>query len=503
MACVTIRSLSQSRREDRTLRTSVRVFLVALVVGLAPSDARAADAVALNNEPPALAAMQGFRGRIDYLARREGETQESTVQGTLVIGDHRWTLDERTAAYTLHADDTGASIASHNDALTVGDLFEADSLANAWAAAVAALATQPVTATDTPNSWISSEGIRIYVDASGSQLLGIADVAGRNDIGYVFDEWTQAGPLAVPQQILRLRRGMPDARYDVTSYSVTPSASAGSPVSRPVVPSVNVQPAASARATASSAAVPAANLLQLQLAALACLLLGALFVAVWTRRDALLLTLCRRMARDPRGWRRVGVSIFVGPDGALHFDGLRYRVGPHFYNRAALVQCSTLFLRVSAPGVPHNVILARRFGPAELGIRQRPTRRPTAAGFTLVETLLATTLFSAIVLFGIYPALVVLSRADALAQERGQAVSIASNALEDETAASAYGMQTGTATTVVDGLTLTVAIGPGANTFEHDIDIRVADNAGNVLAHVSSILGPPVKAPPNSSGGPP
>jgi type II secretory pathway pseudopilin PulG len=148
------------------------------------------------------------------------------------------------------------------------------------------------------------------------------------------------------------------------------------------------------------------------------------------------------------------------------------------------------------------VILARRFRPAELGIRRHPTRR-TAPGFTLVETIIATALFSAVILFGIYPALAVLSRADALAQERARAVAIASNALEDEEAACAYGVQTGSLTTTVDGLVLTVSVQPGATSFENDLDISVADKSGKVLAHLASIIGPPVQAPPNSSGGPP
>jgi type II secretory pathway pseudopilin PulG len=492
------------------LKTSGRVLILLLAfcfcaVCATPNRARgdSASTATAAAVPPALADLRGFRGRVDYTAYREDESQAPAIEGSLNVDERGWELDERASAYVLHADAAHTSVTSHGDTMAVVDLFEAGALANAWAAALGTLAAHPITATDNPNSWISSEGLRIYLDASGSRLIGIADIAGRNDVGYVFDDWTRSGPITVPQHILRLRRGIPDARYAISHYSVTPAVSVAPLTVRQVLPSMTLGASGRARAIGWSAPGPsAAAMLPFQFAVLACLLLAALFVAGWTRRDALVLTLCRKMARDPRGWRRAGISIFVGPDGVLHFNGLRYRVGPHFYNRAALIQYSALFLRVSAPGVPHVVILARRFRPTELGIRQRPSRRP-APGFTLVETIIATALFSGVILFGIYPALAVLSRADALARERARAVAIASNALEDEEAACAYGVQTGSLTTTVDGLVLTVTVQPGATSFENDLDISVGDNSGKVLAHLASIIGPPVQAPPNSSGGPP
>jgi hypothetical protein len=164
-----------------------------------------------------------------------------------------------------------------------------------------------------------------------------------------------------------------------------------------------------------------------------------------------------------------------------------------------------LFLRVSAPGVPRASILPRKFRPIDLGIASRRTRKSAARAYTLVETIVATALFASIILFGIYPALAALSRADALAQARSLAVIIASNALSDEQAADYYdgGAPQGTTVTDVDGLVLTVTVTANGFRGARDLDITVTDGGGDTLASVASMLGPPVKAPPDSGGGPP
>jgi hypothetical protein len=233
----------------------------------------------------------------------------------------------------------------------------------------------------------------------------------------------------------------------------------------------------------------------LEFSALCTLLAAVIFGIAWTRRDGMIAALCRRLARDPRGWRRAGISVFIGPDGVLHFDGNRYRVGPHFYQRAALVQCSLLFIRVSAPAVPKIVILSRRFRPVDLGIRSAPRR--STAGFTLIEAIIATALFSAILVLGIYPALVSLARADGMAEQRQLAAQVATNALADEEAAFAYsaGARRGATSSSVDGLTVTVSVEPGFTRFVDDLDITVTDAAGDTLAHVASALGPAVRPP--------
>ena len=126
-------------------------------------------------------------------------------------------------------------------------------------------------------------------------------------------------------------------------------------------------------------------------------------------------------------------------------------------------------------------------------------------GFTLVEALFASAMFTAIVLLAIYPAMAAIARASAMASEREQAAVIASDALSDEEAVNDYdgGAPDGSATTVVNGLTLVVAVSPGSLRGEHDLDIRVSAPDGTELAHVTSWLGMPVTAPPNSGGGPP
>src|SRR5207253_1503032 len=110
-------------------------------------------------------------------------------------------------------------------------------------------------------------------------------------------------------------------------------------------------------------------------------------------------------------------------------------------------------------------------------------------------------LFAAVILLGVYPALIAAARADALARDRAAALVIATNAVADEQAADAYGrrLPDGVAVTRVDGFTLTVTVTPAAPRFMSDLDVQVADAGGRVLAHVVSFLGPPV-LPPRQSG---
>jgi hypothetical protein len=119
--------------------------------------------------------------------------------------------------------------------------------------------------------------------------------------------------------------------------------------------------------------------------------------------------------------------------------------------------------------------------------------------------MLATALFAGIVLLAVYPAIAAVARADAMARERAEAVVLASNALADEEAASAYDASGsfGTTTTSVDGLTMTVTVSRGTIRDESDLDVVVTDSTGSVLAHVVSWLGVAVGAPPGSNEGPP
>jgi len=311
------------------------------------------------------------------------------------------------------------------------------------------------------------------------------------------------GPLEVPHRILRLRGGKPSASYTVSDYVVQPAVEGQA---RAAMPGPGLKPT-----TVFSRALrfyngPVFDVIWAQRAAAIAfsLLVLALGVVAWSRRDALIGALCERMAGDPRGWRTAGASIFIEPDGTMLLDGSKYRVGPHFYNRTTLVQRSILFVRVSAPAVPHVVILPRKFTRRELGVRSGASRR-AAPGFTLIETMMATALFSGVVLLAVYPAIAAVARADAMASARAEAIVLASNALADQETANAYETSAsfGATTTSVDGLTITVTVAPGTIRDESDLDIVVTDGAGDVLAHVVTWLGIGVAAPPGSGGGPP
>jgi prepilin-type N-terminal cleavage/methylation domain-containing protein len=438
--------------------------------------------------PPVLEQMRDFRGSLSYVATREGAGSLDLLHGTLRVDAAGWQLDEATSVVTLHASNVGSYVVAAGQDGIVDDPFEAEPLHNAWAAALGVFATGGAVQSG-PGSWSSPSGLRAYVNSAGDRLVGVVDSTGRNQIAYVFDDWMRQGALAVPARILRLRAGRPDAIFTITSYRlfpVTPPWTGGTVA----MPSFGL-PSATAVTAALQTPLPIPySTLRLELAALVSMLFVAIFAGFWTRRDAFVLALCKRLARDPRGWRRAGTSLFVGPDGALVFDGIRYRVGPYYYNRAALVQCSMLFLRVSAPGVLYPVILPRRFRPIDLGIRM-------ARGFTLVETLLAMALFAAVILLAVYPAISALSRAAELAHERAAATVIAANALADEEAAYGYGAASsiGSSTTTADGFTLLISIVPAQARGTATMTIRVSDANGNTVADLASLLGPPVKPP--------
>lgn len=449
--------------------------------------------------PPALASMRDFRGRIDYTVERDG--QNVVVDGTLIVDDKGWILDERTRSFDLHADPKSASLKPPlGDAVVVDDLFDSDALSNAWAPLLGESATSAVTRTDSPALWDDGR-LRIFLDPGGSQLIGFRET--RDDVAYTLDDWWAVGPLDVPHRILRLRAGEPSASYTVRDYVVRPAVDGQG---RPAKAAVGLIPTTEdTRAFRVEGFAPLDIAWPQRVAAIAfALLVLALGIVAWSRRDALIEVLCERMARDPRGWRTAGVTVFIEPDGTMTLDGSKYRVGSPFYNRAALVQRSILFVRVSAPAVPHVVILPRKFTRVELGVRARPSRKP-APGFTLIETMLATALFAGIVLLAVYPAIAAVARADAIASERAEAVVLATNALADQEAASAYETSAtyGTTTTTSNGLTVTVNVSAGTIRDESDLDIAVTDSSGDILAHVVTWLGAGVGAPPNSSGGPP
>ena len=449
--------------------------------------------------PPVLTSMHDFRGRIDYVAKRDGDS--AVVDGTLIVDDQGWILDERARSFDLHANPKSASVRqSAGDPITVDDLFGSDALSNAWAPLLGESATSAVGKTDSPALWDSGD-LRVFLDPAGSQVIGFRET--RDDVAYTLDDWWAVGPLEVPHRILRLRRGEPSASYTVSDYVVQPAVVG---LGRGAAPTVGLALPARSSRLLNFDDVPDFDVTWAQRAAAIAfsLLVLALGIVAWSRRDALIGALCVRMSRDPRGWRTAGISVFVEPDGVMTVDGSRYRVGAHFYNRAALVQRSVLFVRVSSPAVPHIVILPRKFTRVELGLAVRAPRKH-APGFTLVETMVATALFAGVVLLAVFPAIAAVARADSIASKRAEAVVLASNALADEEAVSAYDTSGsfGKTTTSVDGLTTTVTVSPGTIRDESDLDVVVTDDTGDVLAHVVSWLGVAVRPPSSSSGGPP
>jgi len=481
--------LEASSAGARNLSALVSALCGICIVAIAPGPASAEPL------PPALADVRSFRGRIDYVATRDNRPAADAIAGALIVSGSGFRLDEQERAYSFHTTGDGATVSYGDDAISIDDALAADALANAWAFAVGALATEPLTRVESAGAWSSRSGFSVYLNPAGDRVTGFVDDAARGQTAYVLDAWTHVGSLDLPGRIMRLRGGVPDGSFTISDYVVSPSP-AGDDTTRLGAGNGADISASSLHPTPGAVRgmvfpKPIATGL-LVLAALLVLGLGAI---AWTQRREWIVSLCRHLARDPRGWRHAGISLFVGPDGALHFNGMTYRVGPHFYNRAALVQVSWLFVRVSSPAVPHAVVLPRRYRPIDLGIR--PVSRRAAQGFTLVETIVATALFAMVLLFGIYPALVMLSRADAVAQTRALAAQVAANALSDVQAAFAYdaGASTGTATSSIDGLTLTVTIEPTEQHAVDSIAIEVADPSGQVLASVASLVGPPVHAP--------
>lgn len=449
--------------------------------------------------PPALASMRDFRGRIDYTVERDG--QSIVVDGTLIVDDKGWILDERARSFDLHADPKSASMKPPSgDAIIVDDLFDSDALSNAWAPLLGESATSAVARTDSPARWVDGD-LRIFLDPAGSQVIGFRET--RDDVAYTLDDWWAVGPLDVPHRILRLRDGEPSASYTVRDYVVRPAVEGQGHPAKPAAGLVSTNENSPALRPENFPPIDVAWPQRAAAIAFAIFAL-ALGIVAWSRRDALIGALCDRMARDPRGWRTAGITVFVEPDGTMTVDGSRYRVGPHFYNRAALVQHSILFVRVTAPAVPHVVILPRKFTRVELGVRGRPSRK-AATGFTLIETMVATALFAGVILLAVFPAIAAVARADSIASERAEAIVLASNALTDQETASAYETSPtyGTTTTTADGLTVTVSVSAGTIRDESDLDIAVTDSSGDVLAHVVTWIGAGVGAPPNSSGGPP
>ncbi len=449
---------------------------------------------------PVLDQAHTFRGRISYVVHQADLVSAPDVRGDLTVSPNSWTLREQSPQQTALAGTGGATVDGGGVHVGVDDPLAAGSIANAWAVAIGTLATGPVAADGGDGVWKSAR-LRMYLDDARSSVVGLADVAGSANVSFAFDDWEDVGGMQLPQRVLRLRDGVPEASYSITGYTVTrafpeaPIPTAPAPHRAPIADSSLGWTAGQSPIRLVGVAFP----WRLLSTAFGLLLLAVLVVA-WTRRDALIERVRRIVQDDPRGWTARGVSVFVSPEGRLHFDGAEYRVGAEFFDRMAVVQTSPLFLRVGSRDVPRAVVLARKFRPAAVFAGQTTARRPRSAhGFSLIETLVAVALFAMVMVGAVFPTLVVMARGDAIAATQEDAVRIAANALGDQEAACAYGAVTdGTVTSQIGQLSLTVAVGPSATGVAgaSDIDVTVTDASGRTLAAAASTVGPAVPIPP-------
>lgn len=442
--------------------------------------------------PAALANLQSFQGRITYSAHRLDGSNATPVAGSLTVTVDSWTLEERGRQVVLHASSAQSWMNNGSQSVVFDDPFAVGALVNSWAALLGASAGASLTPSAAGPSWNSSAGLRFYLDSSSSQVLGVAD--SRSNITFAYSNWVEVNGVRLPQSILRLRDGVEDASFLVDGYAVE-WAPKGPPATTPQ------KDVARAPADEPGAAVihtPPARPWQ-PYAVLFMLFVLGVGVVAWTRRDVLGDRLIRHLSADPRGWRDEGTTVLVSPEGVLHFEGRPYFVGAAFYNEPTTVQSSPLFIRISSPQVPRVLIVARKFArPAILG---RQSARARSAGFTLVEALTAMALFAGVIVAVVFPALVALSQADRLAQQRQVALQIAKNALVDEEAALEYGsaIDDRSVNSTVNGMKVTVTISASAIAGAHDLSVAVTDSSERTLARMATLVGPPVPAPGTST----
>lgn len=444
--------------------------------------------------PSVLAHLASFHGQLTYRAHRV-EAPEDGVAGTLRVEPGAWALDETQNCCHLHASDRGSWLRSNDLTLSFDDPLRVDTLVNSWAVLLGIANATHLQRDRNGTSWTSSSGLRIYLDATGTQVLGIADT--RGGIAFSYSDWTDDSGLSLPRSIVRLRAGTPDASFIVDDYQAqwsVPSVPAFA-----AAPDVRAQPAEQVAQQQAPANVSWGVGLWNIMAAFA---LCAVLIALWMRRDALMERVGAKLAHDPNAWQPAATNLSVSAEGMLSFEGCSYRVGPVFFNRAVVVQTSPLFIRVSAPGESRVLVMARKFrAPAAL-------RRRAPAGFTLVESLTACAVFAVVIVAAVFPALVVLAHADRIAAHHEVALRIAANALTDEEAALAYAPPDSSIvddakSVAVDGMTLSERLAPSGTAGLHTLTIDVSDSTGKSLARLVTIVGPPVPPPAASSSPPP
>ena len=471
------------------------VFLFSAMLGAACLGALSVAASAAPSGYPILDDARAFRGRILYVAQRADSLPAPRIDGSLTVTNASWRIDERTAASAAIASNRGATLQGGGYSTVVDDPLASGAVVNAWAVALGTLSTDPGSWASEPDAIWKTAGLQVYLSAARDRIAGLAD--GTSDVSFAFDGWHDVSGLRLPGRVMRLRDGTPEASYSIGDYSVLRSPTFA------VLPTVpHAKPPDVSGGAGVVAAQPSIELQRIAfpmrlIASVFGLLLLAVFLVAWTRRDTLLEEVRKRIQADPRGWRARGVSVFVSAEGRMWFDGAEYVIGPQFYGRQAVVQASALFLRIGARDVARAIIVARKFRiPA---LRAAKSARTRSAGLSLIENIVAIGLFSAVVVGAVYPTLVVMASGDRIARAHNDAVQIAANALTDEEVASAYGTVTDGTVTSHDGpMTVVVTIGPSQSgvASAHDVDVAVTDPSGSVLAHVVSTLGPAVPAPP-------
>ena len=479
-------------------------LLVPLLIAPPSWAAAAALAAAPPPHPSILQRFAGFAGRIEYAGHRIDRVNAPEIEGTAVVADGGFAVNERGPTYELNATPDGVTVRAGALNLHASDPLDADVLVNAWTIAIAALARGEFLYRNA-TAWQTSFGIVVYTDGSGTSIVGMSGPDGVRR-AFTFSAWRDAGDAMYPARIVRLRNGVTDAMFQIDRFDIV-RANWDSSAARPARSTQQMREpsdSAAARAGAPDALDwPPARIPFPWLAvttAFGCFLLAIAIVA-WLRRDAFVMILCNRLSADPRAWRGTASAAYVDADGVLHFEGNAYRVGAEFFARSVEVRISPLFLRISAPGMT-RVVVSPRLLPRP--VRRKRERRALAAGFSIVETLVGMALFAIVIVGAVYPALTAVARADHLAAQKRAATLAALNALTDEEMACAYGTTAplGTQTQTVNGLTITVAVTASSIADARDIRVTASDPSGFTLATLATTVGPPVPPPSSSLGGP-
>ncbi len=474
----------------------LRVAPLLILVCCAPSYGAALPSAPRQPVPSVLARFAGFEGRITYAGHRIDIVSAPEVTGTAIVSRNGFVIEERGPRYALRADASGVVVRSGATAARAADPLDADAFVYPWAIALAALASGDLRAGGHA-AWRTPMGMTVYTDASGAEIEGFVGQAGAR-LSFTFAGWSDVAGLPFPTRVLRLRDGVSDAAFQIDRLYV---ARAPGPGDRPV-DGAPVAAVTTGRVNSTAPAImemrPAPPFPSRLVLTFFGLMLLAVAMVAWLRRDAFTSRLCARASPDARGWRTSSAAAYVTPDGIVRIEGNDYHVGPEFFARAVEVSFSALFLRVSAPGLSRAVVLPRRL--PRIGTPPR-RRRAASAGFSLVESLVAVGFLSVVIVGAIYPALVAVAHADLVAGQKRAAIAAAANALTDEEMACAYGTSapTGVTTTTVDGMTVTVSVTSSSVAGARDIRVTVANASGRTLAALATTVGPPVP-PPGSSG---